>query len=279
MNTKRIILVLLAANIFIWQAILFVEKASNELAFYFFSVGQGDSQLISLPGNVQILIDGGPGPRVLKELSKALPEYDRYIDLVVETHPDFDHFAGLIDVLKSYKVGAVIKTGRRGIAQSYKDLERIISEKEIMVINLFAGDRIRYQDYWLSALSPSAKDINAKNVNNAGLVLVFGGSSPTALFTADIDAEKERQLIKKYDLAADILKVSHHGSKYSSVREFLNKVKPRLAVIGVGKNSYGHPTKDVLERLANIGSTVLRTDFHGTVKVLPRNGRLEIYSL
>ena len=116
------LLVLLAGNVFVWQAILFGGGAEN-LELWFLDVGQGDSQLVNLPGDVQILIDGGKGPKVLNELAKALRPTDRYIDLVVATHPDFDHYGGLIDVLKTYEVGAVITNGLSGKAKAFGVLQ------------------------------------------------------------------------------------------------------------------------------------------------------------
>ena len=161
-----VMVVIMAGNVFVWQAIIF-DGGTENLELWFLDVGQGDSQLINLPNNVQILIDGGKGPKVLNELAKVLKPMDRYIDLVVATHPDFDHFGGLIDVLKTYQVGAVITNGRKGVAAAYADFEKVIQENGIQEINLIAGDKIKYEDAVLDVLWPlsHAKAVVEKKVN------------------------------------------------------------------------------------------------------------------
>ena len=112
----------------IWYLILFPKNSGN-LELYFLDVGQGDSQLVNLPSDIQILIDGGaPNGEVLSELAKVLPANDYYIDLVVMTHPQLDHFGGLVDVLKKYQVGAFLSTSRKArltlMAILWKSLKR-----------------------------------------------------------------------------------------------------------------------------------------------------------
>lgn len=272
------LLILIALNIFIWQAIIFGGGAINP-ELYFLNVGQGDSQLINFPGDVQVLIDGGRGPQVLNELAKILPSQDRYLDLVVVTHPDFDHYGGLIDVLKTYQVGAVITSDLPDKAAAYQDFVKVIKENNIPEINLHAGDKISYQNSRFDVLAPSKRELSAKAVNDTGIVLLLQSGGLRALYTADISAAKELDLLKHRQLAAQVLKVSHHGSKYSSDPEFLKAVQPKVAVIGVGKNKYGHPTPQVLSRLADVGSAVLRTDESGTIKLILDNGVLKLYKL
>ncbi len=98
-----------------------------------------------------------------------------------------------------------------------------------------------------------------------------------ALYTADIGFNKEKELLRKYDLSAQVLKVAHHGSKYATSREFLKEVNPKVSVIGVGKNNYGHPTNELLSRLRAAASKIFRTDKNGTVKILFDGEKLRIY--
>ena len=272
------ILALIAGNIFIWWAVGAGGESKN-LELYFLDVGQGDGQLINFRGS-QILIDGGKGPKVLSELAKVLQPGDRYIDVVIATHPDFDHFGGLIDVLKTYQVGLVITNGREGVAGAYADFEKAIAENKIPEVNLFAGDKIKYQDLTLEALWPLSYQaaVNEKKVNETGMVLLLEKDGLRALYTADIGFETEQKILKKYDLSAHILKVGHHGSKYSSGKEFLKEVQPLFSVIGVGKNSYGHPTDAALNRLADIGSQIFRTDESGTIKMIFDGESVKIYN-
>lgn len=271
-----IILVLFVTNLFIWNAILF-WGASNDLELYFLDVGQGDGQLISLPGNVQILIDGGPGIKTLSEVNKALGPTDRYIDLVILSHPQLDHFGGFIDVFKNYSVGAFIFNGQNGIALAYKDLIKAVEENGAQRVILGEGDKIRYKDYILEILAPSSSDLASKEANDGGLVVMLKALNLKVLYTADIDSKLEKKLISKYELKADVLKVGHHGSKYSSSKEFLVAVSPKVAVIEVGKNNYGHPTKAALSRLANTSSMIFRTDQDKTVKIISDGENLKIY--
>lgn len=271
-----IILVLFVTNLFIWNAILF-WGASNDLELYFLDVGQGDGQLISLPGNVQILIDGGPGIKTLSEVNKALGPTDRYIDLVILSHPQLDHFGGFIDIFKNYSVGAFIFNGQNGIALAYKDLIKAVEENGAQRVILGEGDKIRYKDYIVEILAPSSSDLASKEANDGGLVVMLKAPNLKVLYTADIDSKLEKKLISKYELKADVLKVGHHGSKYSSSKEFLAAVSPKVAVIEVGKNNYGHPTKAALSRLANISSMIFRTDQDKTVKIISDGENLKIY--
>lgn len=280
MTTKKIIywavLVLAAGNFFIWQAILF-GGGSNNLELYFLDVGQGDGQLINFPGGTQILIDGGRDTKVLGELAKALPASDRYIDLVILTHPELDHFGGLIDVLKTYGIGTMITNGREGAAEAHRDLLKVVEERKIPVVNLMEGDGIRYGEHRIYVLAPNAKNLAGKDSNNSGLVLLLKSGELKALYTGDIGFGVERELAKKYNLSAQVLKVGHHGSKYASSPEFLKNVSPKISVIGVGKNKYGHPTKETLNRLADIGSKIFRTDLNGTIKMIFDGSNLRIY--
>lgn len=270
----KLIFCLLILDVFIWSQILF-SRASGEEALYFFDVGQGDSQMVYLE-NIQILIDGGPGSKILSELPKALAFGDRYIDLVILSHPQFDHFGGLIDVLKNYKIGAFIGNGLKGTSPAYRELEDLIALNRIKYLALSEGDRIKYKDYILEVLAPSAKNLTSKESNDTGLVLKFSSPKLKALYTADIGFDIEKELLKKYSLNTDVLKVAHHGSKYSSSQDFLKAVSPKAAIIGVGKNNYGHPTKEVLNRLAFIGSAIYRTDLNGTIKLEFTNNFLNI---
>src|SRR3989344_4136964 len=250
------LLILVGGNVFVWYSVIFAGEIKN-LELGFLDVGQGDSQLINFDG-VQILIDGGKGPKVLSELPKLMALGDRYIDLVIATHPDLDHFGGLIDVIKTYEVGAVITNGRKGTASAYADFEKVIKDRHVSEVVLREGDRGLYEDLLLSVLSPDIQQAAHKKVNESGLVFLLEKDGLRALYTADIGFETEQKLIKEYDLAAHILKVPHHGSKFSSGSLFLKEVNPSIAVVEVGKNTYGHPTGAVLGRLADNGSRIFR---------------------
>lgn len=261
----------------IWREIIFSKSVKNA-EIYFLNVGQGDSELIVLPNNVKILIDGGPGDKVLNELSQNLSFFDRYIDLVILSHPETDHFSGLIGVLKNYKVGAFIYNGRAGVSKSFSGLKNVIEENKIPTVVLAESDKIKYLDNKFKILSPGKKLLSGKDTNDSSLVIRFENKNISALFTGDIGKNAENYIFQKYDLKSDILKIPHHGSKYSSADEFIKEVNPKISVIEVGKNSYGHPTPIVISRLKEINSQIFRTDLSGTIKIVLEASKLNIFS-
>jgi len=242
------------------------------LDIYFLDVGQGDSELVILPGDVRVLIDGGPDKSVLFELSQILPKTDRYIDLVVMTHAQLDHFGGLYDVVDRYKVGAFISTGREGESEAWKEFEELLQEKKIPVILLGAGDGIRYKDSNFIVLSPDQALLNNQEINESSLVVELFSEGAKSLFTGDVGFETENFLADTYDIDTDILKVPHHGSRFSSGLNFLMEATPAVSIIEVGKNSFGHPTEAALSRLRSAGSSIYRTDEDGTVHLEINDG-------
>lgn len=242
---------------------------NQELRVVFLDVGQGDAILIS-QGSNQILIDGGPDGQVLMEkLGRYVPFWDREIELVVATHPDQDHIEGLLGVMKNYKVGSLLETTVRSDSQLYGKYEELIAQKQIRKIDAVAGMEIKLDQAGMEILSPAgpvptgtAKDTNSYSVVSR---LVFGQSS--FLLTGDLpDAEEKKLLQKNADLPARVLKVAHHGSKYSTTEEFLDKVRPDDAIISVGRNNrFGHPADEALDRLGERKINIFRTDEKGDI--------------
>jgi len=256
---------LLIINLVLWLAVF--SGSSLNPAVYFINVGQGDSQLIVLEDNIKILIDGGPPGALAKPLADILPTNDRYIDLVINSHPELDHMGGLIDVLKNYQIGAFVGTGRKGNSPGYQALIKIIKEKNIPYITLHEGSKIKIGESILEILSPSSAEITSANLNDTAIVAKLETPSYSALFTGDINFSTEDRLINKYDITSDILKIAHHGSKYSSSEDFLDAVNPQIAVIEVGKNNYGHPTQETLNRIKEFTNQIFQTLQLGTVQI------------
>ncbi|OGY64567.1 MAG: hypothetical protein A3I89_02615 [Candidatus Harrisonbacteria bacterium RIFCSPLOWO2_02_FULL_41_11] len=269
--------VTIAVDVLIWALIIFPAEAKNP-ELYFLDVGQGDSSLVSLPGGVKMLIDGGPiNGKLDKNLEAILPINTRYIDLVMISHPQLDHFGGLIEILKNYEVGAVLTSNQISEQAAWQELEKIIKEKGIRRIILAAGARIKYRNSYFDILSPRTSDW-AKDINDMSIVTILNTAGIKAFFGGDISAEKERELALWYGVNVDILKTSHHGSRFSSDPVFLKEASPAVSVVEVGKNSYGHPTKQALDRLASAGSQIYRTDQNGFVKIIVDNGQLRVYN-
>lgn len=270
MKWQLFIFLLLAANIIVWRAV-FIQTRERPPAFYFFDVGQGDSELLNL-GDVQILIDGGPpNGKAIKGLGKALAPNDRYIDLILLTHPHLDHFGGLIDIMKRYRVGRFIDGGGKGTAPALNDLPPAD-------ITLGEGDTIRYQKYTIKILGPNTTERADTDPNKTSLVTLLETPKMNILYMGDAHEENEERLRKEYKLRADVLKVGHHGSRFSSKEKFLKEIKPKITIIEVGKNSYSHPHPSVLGRLENTSALIYTTFTNGMIKIISKNDALKVYT-
>jgi competence protein ComEC len=272
-----IFLVLIFLNIFVWYWVIggAPDKALN---LYFLDVGQGDSELAVLPGGVKVLIDGGPGAETLRSLSEIMPPTSRYIDMVILSHPQLDHFGGLIPILERYKVGVFVWNGEATNDKSWEDLTKLIANYKVAAVSVAKGDIIRYAGSNFEVLAPSAGSISA-NPNDDSIIVRLSSNGTSALFTGDATAFLEQYVAANNVIRSDILKVSHHGSKTSSTADFLSAVMPRVAVIEVGKNTYGHPAPAALQRLFAVRASVYRTDKDGTVHLKANDGLLTVAAL
>lgn len=252
--------------------ILLPKKRDGLARVYMLNVGQGDSFLIESKEGKRILIDGGKNTQALSELSKIIPFGNRSIDVVIATHTDADHIGGLPLILSRYDVGLFITTEALSDTSSVKELYKILEKKKIpayyvrygMDILLGAEEGVKEV---FSILFP---DRNTKgwNTNTASVTgrLLIGKRS--VLFTGDAPSSVEDFLAKAIPqkVQADILKVGHHGSKTSTSQFFLSIVKPQLALVSAGiGNSYGHPAKEVVERIEKSKVRIVSTQDRGTV--------------
>ena len=245
----------------------------KQLHLIFCDVGQGDAVLISYR-TTQILIDGGPDNQVLNCLSKHMPFWDRQIEMVILTHPEGDHFTGLIDVLKRYNVTYFVSNGLSPPSDNsgfFRELKEKSESKKIKFVTVKGKDKMKIGSLSLLFLWPEKSYLNVDDLNDSSVVLKLSYGSFKALLTGDI-SEKVENLLNSPADGIEVLKIAHHGSKFSTSEEFLNKIKPQLAVISVGKNNFGHPTQEVLERLRKAGIKTLRTDKQGEIEIVS-NGR------
>jgi competence protein ComEC len=265
-------LLLIGFNIFTWNAIAVRIINADILELHFLDVGQGDSQLIKLPGGSKILIDGGPDKEISFKLDKILPQTDRYIDFIILTHTEKDHLGGLADVVSRYQIGAFLWNGKDKTDDAWSELKSTLSKHNVPTLQLSDGDKITQNENVISVVSPNDKVLNNPNNNERSLVLMLESQGIKALYAGDIGVGTESKLIKENELDADILKVAHHGSKFSTGIEFLGEVTPAIAVIEVGDNSYGHPHPTTLQKLRMAGVSVYRTDEVGTISLLIKDG-------
>jgi len=253
----------------------------DNLHVSFLDVGQGDAVFIQ-QGSRQVLVDGGPSPQALNlALGRQMPFWDRTIDLVVLTHPDYDHLAGLVEVLRRFRVKQVLFTDTDYASPTYDEWQRLITEKEVKSTVARAGQQIDLgQGAVMAVLNPRPAPLTGAGVDmdNNSIVLRLGRGNLSFLLTADIRQEAELELMAaRAELNSTVLKVAHHGSDTSTTPEFLAVVDPRLAVISMGEdNRFGHPSDEVRERLtARLGpENIYRTDRQGTIEFITDGERL-----
>ena len=241
----------------------------RHLQVIFLDVGQGDSILIQ-KGTRQILIDGGPSGKVeLTKLGKHLPYFDREIELVIATHPDKDHIGGLIEVARNYKIDRVLLTGAEKDTEVYKEWKDVLSYNKIETLEVWRGAEVKFEDINMKIIHPQAKvDPSVGEANDKSIVARLDYGENSFLFTGDIESGAEKEILENGEnVDVDVLKVAHHGSKYSSSEAFLDAASPDEAVISVGaNNSYGHPTEAVLNALRDRNIKIFRTDELGDIE-------------
>ena len=253
-----------------------LKEAKNDdypMTVTFIDVGQGDCSLIEC-GDTVILIDGGESEyagTVNSYLSlKGISEIDCYIF----THPHSDHIGAVPGIMRVNEVNRVMMTTFSDIniptTNTYERLLDAVLEEDCDVLYVSAGDTYTFGELTLDILSPSAQ---TDEYNDMSVVVKVTYEDTSFLFTGDATQTVEKEMLSKFDLSADVLKVGHHGSYSSTSEEFLSAVSPLLAVISCGEdNSYGHPHKDVTDLLNSHGTSVSRTDKQGNI-VVYSNGK------
>lgn len=262
---------------------------STALKIYYLDVGQGDASVIKTPNNKVIVVDGGGSSEWEKstyDIGKRLtvPALQHLgiwqIDTVIVSHIHDDHLGGVISILESYKVGQVMlptsdKYGEGEFASiNFEKLKAICKDKKIPVTYLKSNSSIMVsKNVELRVLAPEEPFIENtdSDVNNNSVVFKLKYKEFDALFTGDIQQEAELRLSNK-DIKCDVLKIAHHGSPYSSTEDFIALADPVVSIISVGRNNYGHPSKEIIERLKEYESQVYRIDMSGAV-MLSTNGK------
>lgn len=261
-----IVLVLLCTNAVLYS-VVFADGQRN-LVVAFLDVGQGDSIYIEAPNGNQILIDGGPNSAVVRELSKVMPFYDRSIDVLVATHPDKDHIAGLIDVISSYEIGSLLEPGVISDTGASKTLDAIAREQNIARVQARRGMRIDLGDGVYADILFPDRDVARIETNTGSIILRVVYGETEFMLTGDSPKSIERYLVGKDggNLESDVLKAGHHGSKTSSSEEFVSTVNPEYVVISAGKDSqYGHPHKEVIDLFEKSNIKILSTAESSTI--------------
>lgn len=250
----------------IWQ-----NRDIGKLRLIFCNVGQGDGILIVSPGGRQILIDGGPGVKITDCLSSYMPFWDRSVEMVFNTHPQQDHLEGLLEVLNRYRVSGVGTTGVANKTKLYDEWQEIVRWENAKVFKVFAGQTYKIDEMKVEILWPTQTQLDLwklsgpSDLNESSIVTRVTFGDFCAYLTGDIPKEILDEIINK---PCPLLKVAHHGSLTGTDEIILDKIKPKIAVIQVGKNNrYGHPKQEVLDILGVYGVRILRNDELGNIEI------------
>ena len=258
---------------------------SKGLDIQFMDVGQGDGIFIKAYDGTTITIDGGSSD--VKNVAKyrMIPcikaSGTGVIDYAVITHADKDHISGIEEILNmntenGLTIRNLVMPHVSYEDEAYDELLTAAKTKGIQVLYIKEGDTMKLGKVEIKCIHPDGKYIS-DNRNDYSTVLSLKYENFSALFTGDIPAEIEKSIINKIDNNYTILKVAHHGSKYSSDMEFLKKVMPAYSVISVGEdNSYGHPGTETINKLKSLNSKILRTDLSGEIEIFSKENNMEI---
>jgi len=268
--TLCFLLVSIGLLIFAWRA----THLPDETEIIFLSVGQGDAILIR-NGTTEIVIDAGADGRLLlSRLGLHIPFWDRTIETVIATHSDRDHIGGFPSLFRSYTVLAALTNGYRDDTESEKLFFDAIEKDGARHESIRAGTEIILPNgggkFVVEHPSPYGRPLSDKESNEGSIVARFIYGESSMLLTGDLPREESFLPLEQ---PVDILKVAHHGSRFSTSDIFLQKIRPKEAIISVGKNNYGHPSPDVSDRLAKAGAKIYRTDLEGDIVYVCGNGK------
>lgn len=263
--------------IIVYQNITYSDK---KLHIVFCDVGQGDAIFVRTPQGSDILIDGGPDDSVLSCLGKHMPFWDKTLELVILTHPHSDHFMGFFPILKNYKVKSFASEELSNKTTGFISLMEKIKTQKIPIRFLLAEDRFVLRDgvvleivgptrEFLKQTSPGGTIGESSEFASVETLIMYGKFS--ALLTGDSQVAELKEATDETRHATSdlsVFHVPHHGSRFGLTSGILDILSPKLAVISVGKNKYGHPTQFTLDLLKSANIKTLRTDQDGEVEVV-----------
>ena len=254
---------------FVAAIYLLTLTPSSELVgpqIIFFDIGQGDATLIQ-QDDFQILVDGGPNDRIVYELAKKMPPFDKTIEFVVLTHPHEDHIRGLMSVLEEYTVERFLLNR---VDYENRAYHYLLENYEDILVDVVEGDIIEYEDILVTVLFPFDEErVQYRNINNESVVLLVEIYDYKTLLMGDAEEELEHRLVDRWD-HGDIyfLKAGHHCSKTSSTEMFLRTINPTIAICSSGeRNRFGHPHYETLENFRKLNVQYLVTYREGNIVI------------
>lgn len=236
---------------------------SGQMKVHIINVGQGDSILIQFHNGQTMLIDAGPDDSVLSYLNQ---QGIKKINYLVATHPHADHIGGMAAVIRTFDIEKVYMLRVSHTSKTYENVLLAIKSKGLRISSAKAGVTILDQNgLKANFIAPCSSSYD--NLNNYSAVIKIQHGNTSFLLAGDAEAESEQEMLASgTNLKADVLKVGHHGSNSSTTPSFLKAISPKYAVISCGTgNQYGHPHKELLNKLSSAGIQTYRTDVNGTV--------------
>ncbi len=209
-----------------------------------------------------------------------MPPYDRTIDAIIITNPDADHIAGFLEILKRYKVRQVFEPGTFNNSKTYENLEVEIQRQNIPRVLVKQGMRLDLGGSAVIDILFPDRDVSLLSSNDGSVIAKLSYGETSVMLTGDATGDTEKIVLEDFShevLESDVLKVAHHGSRTSSIEDFIKAVSPTYALISNGKdNRYSHPHPETLDTLGLFGAEIIRTDVVGTV-IMKSDGLKETF--
>jgi len=262
-----------AVLITVWTAVYKeagADKTTSGTQMSFLNVGQGDSALLNLPQSTQVLIDAGRDGKTVERVAEAMPFFDKKIEYVVISHFDSDHVGGLDEVMRSYDIGEIIIAKAQKDQAEAKELVEEAEKDEIKIQYVSRADTVYFRSPVKGVVLWPEGSVEGLKDNDLSLVMQIEGAGKRVLMTGDIENKGQVYLFAKNEVGSlntDILKFPHHGSGGAFNEKLFELTTPEKVIISVGKNSYGHPSGDLINFLKNKMIEFVRTDEAGTVEV------------